>query len=140
LVGTPGRDVIAALRGDDVVDGRGGEDLICGGRGRDLLRGGGGRDRLLGGRRGDLLNGGPGDDELVGGPAQDRVSYVHSPRRVVATLGEGFARGWGHDTLASVEGLVGSRFDDTLIESIVSNGLVGGPGDDEIRGAGGGDG
>lgn len=49
LVGTPRRDVIAALGGDDTVRGRGGNDLICGGRGNDRLSGGPGKDRFAGG-------------------------------------------------------------------------------------------
>ena len=64
LRGSRGRDVIAALGGNDVVRGGKGEDLICGGAGRDGLSGNGGRDRLVGG---------PGSDECRGGGGRDRV-------------------------------------------------------------------
>jgi hemolysin type calcium-binding protein len=64
LRGSRGRDVIAALGGNDVVRGGKGEDLICGGDGRDGLSGNGGRDRLVGG---------PGSDECRGGGGRDRV-------------------------------------------------------------------
>jgi len=81
LVGTPSRDVIAALDGEDRIFGRGGSDVICAGPGSDLLFGDKGRDRifaasgiLYGGRGDDHLEasgkaagfrGGPGDDVLV---------------------------------------------------------------------------
>jgi len=55
LTGTPHRDVIAALSGDDEVRGRGGNDLVCGGRGNDRLIGGPGRDRLAGGAGHDQI-------------------------------------------------------------------------------------
>jgi len=46
IVGTPRRDVIAALAGADEVRGLSGPDLICGGKGRDRLFGGAGKDKI----------------------------------------------------------------------------------------------
>jgi Ca2+-binding RTX toxin-like protein len=44
LVGTPQRDVIAALGGNDTVQALGGDDKVCGGDGNDQLNGGTGTD------------------------------------------------------------------------------------------------
>ncbi|MGE0029297.1 MAG: hypothetical protein AB7O78_19225 [Thermoleophilia bacterium] len=74
LVGTPGRDVIAALAGDDRVLARGGGDIVCGGAGRDRLQGGPGADVLLGQAGDDSLSGGPDRDILRGGPGRDVCS------------------------------------------------------------------
>lgn len=71
LYGTPHRDSIDALAGNDLLVGRGGDDRLNGGRGRDALYGGGGDDLLLGGLEDDILNGGPGSDLLKGGDGAD---------------------------------------------------------------------
>jgi len=73
LVGTAGRDVFFARRGDDRVVGRGGGDVICTGRGADTARGARGRDSIAGWRGPDRLRGGPGRDDLLGGPGKDRL-------------------------------------------------------------------
>jgi Ca2+-binding RTX toxin-like protein len=62
LVGTLGRDVIAAGAGADVIRGRGGNDLICAGRGKDQIEGNAGNDVLRGGRGFDTGRGGLGSD------------------------------------------------------------------------------
>jgi Ca2+-binding RTX toxin-like protein len=70
LAGTPGRDVIVALGGDDFgIDGKAGNDVICGGAGGDEIRGGAGKDTLLGQAGRDLLNG---DGNEVDDPGKDR--------------------------------------------------------------------
>ena len=73
LVGTAGRDVFFARRGDDRVAGRGGGDVICTGRGADTARGAKGRDSIAAWRGPDELRGGPGRDDLLGGPGKDRL-------------------------------------------------------------------
>ncbi|HEX5983643.1 MAG TPA: hypothetical protein VFY69_05485 [Solirubrobacterales bacterium] len=71
LYGTPERDSIGALAGNDLLVGRGGDDRLNGGRGRDAIYGGVGDDLLLGGLDDDVLNGGPGSDVLKGGDGAD---------------------------------------------------------------------
>ena len=78
--GTPQRDVIVGLGGNDVIRGSSGPDLLCGragrdrllgGTGRDVMRGNRGPDRLLGGAGRDALGGNRGPDRVVGGRAAD---------------------------------------------------------------------
>jgi Ca2+-binding RTX toxin-like protein len=145
LPGTPAGDVIAGLGGNDTITGEGGNDLICGGEGKDSLDGGKGKDRLLGG---------PGDDTLVGGGGEDTASFEESLTPVNASAKTGAATGEGTDTLAGIEVLKGSPFDDTLQGSSLFGGagndvllglladdwLEGGIGNDDLRGLSGEDG
>ena len=77
LTGTPGDDVICALRGSDRADGRGGDDTIRGGRGKDRLKDriGADADKLFGQGGIDRLNSrdGDGNDVVNGGPKRDKV-------------------------------------------------------------------
>ncbi len=156
LVGTPGRDVIAGLRGNDLIDGRGGDDVLCGGPGGDTVKGGPGDDWLVSGPPAagggdhfgpaDVLEGGLGDDQLVAAGARPRknavvLSYAASPKRVEVVLSEGFAVGWGSDTIAASTWVrvVGSRFDDTLTGTAGADWLDGRAGNDTIRGKAGPD-
>ena len=68
--GTPGRDVIVGLGGDDGSRARG-NDVICGGAGNDTLKGGKGKDSLHGRHGNDTLNGGEGKDFCAGGKGND---------------------------------------------------------------------
>jgi Ca2+-binding RTX toxin-like protein len=103
----------------------------------------------------NLLSGGPGDDVLEGrgeadtldgGDGLDTASYESSPAAVTVRLAGigtdtqtalasgGDATG---DTLVSIEGLVGSQFNDTLIGNALNNVLAGGLGNDVLDGRGG---
>lgn len=65
FAGTAHRDVIAALGGNDDIEGRGGNDLICGGSGNDELEDDRGDDRLYCGTGYDEAEGGAGHDLCV---------------------------------------------------------------------------
>jgi Ca2+-binding RTX toxin-like protein len=148
--GTPGDDVIVARRGKDRVFAGRGDDLVCGGGNNDRIQGGRGADMISGGpgndvpfrsnrrpdfrgglfgKRGDdvilgrdgidRLEGGRGDDELGGGREGDNDVAVTSiagtdggpaPRRSPRG-GGGFHASWGGK-------------------------LIGGGGDDRLRGGG----
>jgi Ca2+-binding RTX toxin-like protein len=80
LRGTPQRNVIFGLAGNDELWGLGGNDLICAGEGKDAVLGQNGNDRLLGqegndtlagGGDDDVIKGGRGKDILIGGPGDD---------------------------------------------------------------------
>jgi Ca2+-binding RTX toxin-like protein len=124
--------------GDDNLRGGDGDDLIRGGQGADFLTGGTGNDELAGATNPfpfiESLMGGPGDDHLLGGEGLDRALYFDSPAAVQVDLGAGTAVGDGTDDMFRVEGVIGSNFDDILIGDDSPNGLVGGPGNDVIRG------
>jgi Ca2+-binding RTX toxin-like protein len=107
-----------------------------------------GDNLLFGGNGNDLLEGRGGADILNGGSGVDFASYETSPGGVVVRLPgvgsdttSGIASGADAkgDTLISIEGLVGSRFDDTLTGNSLNNTLVGGLGNDTLDGKGGTD-
>jgi Ca2+-binding RTX toxin-like protein len=114
------------------------------------LRGGKGGDRLNGGEGGDGLSGGPGDDVLVGGRKakrrrnainylSDSASYRAADRAVRVDLALGSARGQGHDKLVRIDAVGGSRFADVLEGNRFGNSILGGRGDDVMRGRGAND-
>lgn len=139
------------------------------GRGNDLVRGtgtewrSGKRAEVLGGPGDDRLfsewqhlRGGAGDDLLAGGMVSGEagddvfrpiayesttVTYMGSPRPVVADLGAGTIDGQGHDRLEAGDFgvVIGSRHDDLLVAGSGMVTLVGGQGADEIVGSKGHD-
>jgi hypothetical protein len=123
LAGGPGVDVIHGMGGADWLYGRGGDDVICGGRGADRI------------------SGGPGSDWIDGGAGQnDWVSYLEAGGGVTVDLRTGVSTGsHGDDTLANVEHIRGSRFDDLLIGNPRANRIFGYQGADEIDGKAGDD-
>ena len=147
LVGTNGADVIDALAGDDFVQGLAGDDTLIGNDGNDVLWGGDGDD---------LFIAGAGDDTIDGGDGQDILSFAGASAGVTVTdLSDGatiFGPD-GNETVTSIEGIIGSDFQDfiflpigtTEIRSLFLDGaggndfIRGGNGDDELRGGTGDD-
>ena len=131
---------ITGTSGDDVLQGTPGDDVICGGLGRDTIKGLGGNDVLKGEDGGDALFGGEGNDALDGGAGfGDTADFAESPAAVTASLVSNTATGEGSDTLANVENLAGSNFNDTLTGSDGNSFLSGKGGADSINGSGGAD-
>jgi Ca2+-binding RTX toxin-like protein len=90
---------------------------------------------VFGGQDGnDVLNGGGGNDSLNGGEGFDTVDYSTDTSGVVVNLGTGVADGptSGHDTLGSIEKLIGSSGNDQITGWFVDNVLDGGAGDDDL--------
>jgi len=118
-----------------------GDDTLFGGDGNDDLHGQGGNDKLLGGAGADALDGGDGTDfadySMAMGPVL--ANLIDSSGNVGDAAG---------DQYASIEGLIGSAFDDTFQ---LGNGggsiwalagadmLFGGDGNDDLHGQGGND-
>jgi hypothetical protein len=114
------------------TDGDGTNETLTGDSLKDIIHANGGND---------VLKGGGGADELHGGEGFDFVSYVFAPTGVVANLANpavntGDAKG---DTYDSIEGLVGSNFNDSLTGNGLDNTLDGGEGDDALDGGAGND-
>jgi Ca2+-binding RTX toxin-like protein len=133
LDGGIGNDV---LSGDEASDTVGSADVLSGGAGNDTMTGNAGADTLYGGADNDSLDGGAGADLLDGGAGTDRVDYTQSDAAVQVDLSTGQGAG-GHaqgDTLASIEEVVGSGFDDSLTGSGGADNLSGGAGGDTLRG------
>ncbi len=107
-------------------------DKIYGLDGDDRIFGFGGNDDITGGLGADIINGGEGIDT---------ARYSDSSSGVVVSLATrvglgGTAEG---DELVSIENVMGSSHDDTLIGDMGANGLYGGGGDDRIMGGEGAD-
>ena len=115
-----------------VFDGANGvNDRLTGDIAANLLRGFSGND---------VLDGGGGADTLDGGAGYDVATFAGARRAVGARLDGGAS--WGAAdgaSLAGVEGLIGSDFDDALIGSALANRIVGGDGADRLWGLAGDD-
>ena len=131
---------------DDFISGRAafGETLI-GGLGGDILWGRGGGDTLVGGAGDDLLLGSLGADRFEGGDGIDIVSYSHDEVDlhigVTVDLSDpsrntGRAAGDSYD---SIEAVLGSIVEDTLIGDAGDNILMGSYGNDRLIGGAGAD-
>ncbi|WP_225204539.1 calcium-binding protein [Novosphingobium huizhouense] len=102
----------------------------------------GGADMLTGTGKDDTLIGLAGNDVLDGRGGFDTVSYAAAGAGVVVSLAATVAHdtiGAGVDKLVSIEGLIGSAFDDRLGGNSAANVLSGGAGADTLRGLGGND-
>lgn len=109
--------VLFGGNGDDTINGSGAGSSGGFGSGENELNGGAGDDELNGGGDRDVLNGGDGADELNGFGGFDQASYISARTGVNVNLATGEASGdqTEGDTFSSIEGLVGSQFDDVLV-------------------------
>jgi Ca2+-binding RTX toxin-like protein len=132
--------------GDDKLFGDLLDDEMDGGAGNDLLVGGHGTDHISGGSGNDWMRGGSNGDDYAGGDGSDTVSYADTTPSWDTTSGVDLNLGTGsavtpdgNETIAGVEDVLGSAFDDKLIGTGGSDGLDGGPGNDKITGGAGAD-
>lgn len=145
LDGGSGNDQLLGLDGNDQLRGGfgSGNDALMGDSGNDVLEGGAGDDRLKGGSGNDRLAGGPGNDVLNGEAGFDYANLVDSTSGVRVNLGTTAAQrvsgNLGSDRLISIEGIVGSTFDDRLVGNGGHNALNGGAGRDVLVGGSGND-
>lgn len=133
--------VIGSARNDTL----GGDSLanwLYGGAGDDLVSGRGGEDWLYGGSGNDRLHGGSGADRLFGGSGRDQLSYSTATTAIRADLAQPTTNR-GTDALGdrydSIEDLIGSSFNDTLLGDAGANRLYGGSGVDLLYGGDGND-
>jgi Ca2+-binding RTX toxin-like protein len=149
-------DCLSGEAGDDKLYGDSGRDILLGGAGADQLNGGSGDDFLIGdsGQKiTEIINSGQadrdyifkvetvsaGNDVLDGGSGFDFADYILSTAAINASLLAGKSTGEGSDTLVNIEGLTGSKFNDTLTGDNADNVLIGGKGNDTLKGLGGND-
>lgn len=120
------------LTGIENVHGTSWDDWLYGSSGTNKLYGEDGNDRLSGGAGADLLDGGLGEDT---------ADYTGNFGAVWIDLAAGTGQwNWAHgDTLAGIENVVGTSYDDWLYGSSADNGLSGGAGDDRFIGGAGND-
>ena len=126
-----GNDIVLAGEGDDFVLGESGDDTITGGEGEDTIRGGDGDDTFI-------ATPNDGDDEYNGGAGIDTLDLSAFTSGVEVTLGaKGSQVPTGQDFFSSVENVVGGSGDDNLRGDGADNWIDGGAGDDFLFGSGG---
>ncbi|MCZ6665845.1 MAG: FecR domain-containing protein, partial [Gammaproteobacteria bacterium] len=121
-----------------IINGGGGQDEFDA-SGTDVavrLFGGAGADTLLGGAASDLLEGAGSGDVLDGGGGFNTISYLTSPSGVIIDLRSGAASGGdaAGDTIVldTIQGVIGSNFDDTIGGDAANNVLDGAEGNDTL--------
>ena len=142
LSGGNGIDTIIGGAGNDVIYGGADNDNLDGGSDNDIISGEDGNDTLIGNTGNDTLNGGAGDDSITGGGGTDTVTYADATSAVTVDLSNAGAQntvGAGTDTLATIENLTGSAYNDTLTGDGNANTIIGGAGNDTISGGAGAD-
>jgi serralysin len=137
IEGVFGSDFADKLTGDD------NPNAIYGVSGNDFIFGLGGSDNLYGDLGNDVIEGGAGGDVIDGGADFDFASYANATGSVRVGLSAnsnemtGDARG---DIFVSIQGIVGSKFNDFLAAAAtIGTTLIGGAGDDSLIGGSGGD-
>ena len=122
-----GTDQISNI--ENVVGGSG-DDQITGSAGANQLFGGAGADTLNGLAGDDTLNGDSGNNTLDGGAGTDTADYSGAPGAVTVNLVAGSAANGfgGTDTLANIENVIGSAFDDIFVSDSRANNFDGGGG------------
>lgn len=161
VVGSNIYDSIEGSSNGEQIAGRGSFDKLSGLGGADILYGGGDQDTLHGGNKGDTLHGGADSDWIYGDGGKDTVSYANiqigdADGGLIATdflnysINLGDDGGYGGDGYASdsdgaidrlysIENVIGSRGNDTIIGDDGQNVLSAGWGDDSLEGMGGND-
>lgn len=131
LNGTAGDDTLTGTAQDETIDGLAGNDTLKSGGGNDALRGGSGDDAIFSG---------PGNDSIDGGDGYDYLYYSDATAGVTINMRTGTATGGaGSDTIAGIELVFGSPFNDTYIGNDQGIGFLGGDGNDNITGGAGRD-
>jgi Ca2+-binding RTX toxin-like protein len=125
------------IGGFEAVIGSSHDDRLRGSGGSDFLLGERGADEIIGGGAPDNFAGGPGNDSFVGGSGQDVVFYDEAASGVTVDLQQGTATGEGSDSLDSIEGIAGSRFNDSLTGDAGDNVWLPLGGNDTVDGAAG---
>ncbi|HEY6661371.1 MAG TPA: calcium-binding protein, partial [Sphingomicrobium sp.] len=106
----------------------------------DVLFGSSGNNFLSGLGGDDIISGQQGDDSLDGGAGFDTAWYAGASGGVTVNLVTGTASGAdGNDSLAGIEAVTGSNFDDVLTGDAGANSLTGRTGNDTLDGGAGDD-
>ncbi|MBL8905229.1 MAG: cadherin-like domain-containing protein, partial [Rhizobiales bacterium] len=151
LYGYGGDDtLIAADTGPSVLIGGTGNDTLIGGTNDDELRGGSGNDSMDGGDGYDVLSyrsnssSGPYSHGVFVNLSDDEVTYEFLGANRTIAAGTALDNWWdpdlptvGVDTIANVEAVIGTRFDDVIIGGSAGETISGGAGADIMDGGSG---
>ncbi|SOZ64904.1 Metalloprotease, Hemolysin-type calcium-binding region [Cupriavidus taiwanensis] len=126
------------------LDGGSNNDALTGAAAGDVFIGGAASDTLRGGAGDDVLRGAAGDDTLDGGGGIDMLDLSDASGGLTFALVQGGSTlvnlssvGLGSDTYSNMEGVIGSRFNDSLAGSGANDVLRGGAGNDTLDGGAG---
>lgn len=95
--------------------------------------------RLTGNVLNNVFFSGSGSDTLIGGAGMDIADYFYSTTGINAILASNVVTGFGTDSLSSIEGISGSKFNDSISGNGYSNQLLGQAGNDTLNGLAGAD-
>ncbi|WP_421900462.1 FecR domain-containing protein [Maridesulfovibrio sp.] len=137
-VGTSGNDSLTGTERSETFWGMAGDDTIEAMCGNDTLYGGEGSDTLSGGHGDDVLAGGDGVDTIKGEDGIDFVDYSEYSTAVTVDLSNNTASANGSgDEIYTVEGIIGGSGDDNLKGDTGNNTFRGGEGNDTFDGVDG---
>jgi hypothetical protein len=134
LKGGSGAEQFHAGSGNDKINAGGGNDVIFGDAGSDKAYGEAGNDRFVATKS-------DGNDHYDGGSGTDTYDLSRTSAGATVDLSKGTAKSseTGSDKLVSIENVVGSRGNDTIIGNSAANNLQGYYGNDTIKGGSGND-
>ncbi|MFN3235324.1 MAG: hypothetical protein ACE365_07965, partial [Gammaproteobacteria bacterium] len=130
VVGTSGNDIIKTMDGKDFVRAGDGDDIIDGGKDNDILYGEDGDDIFI-------FSKNSGTDKLFGGEGHDVIDLSNLNAAVNINVGNSTFSLFGTVyVLNSVEGVIGTAYDDRIIavSGDRKDVIYGGDGDDFIDG------
>ena len=119
---------------NDLLLGGTGNDTLIGMSGDDTLNGGSGSNNLFGGSGDDRFVAGGGNDKITGGSGFDTLDLSNATGAVTINLSKHTLVGYGVDVVKSVEGVIATSFNDTIMGDKRANDINGGAGDDHLRG------
>lgn len=137
VYGASDKDTLIGNSDANILDGRADADTLSGMGGADTLIGGDGDDTLIGGAGNDTLWGGT---DATHDSGVDTADYSGSSS-IYADLANGTVNDGlgGIDTLAGIEVILGSGYNDVMIGSGNADTLIGNGGNDTFFASGGGD-
>ncbi len=124
---------------NDLLMGGIGNDTLVGLSGDDTLLGGIGDNNLFGGSGNDRFVAGGGNDKITGGSGFDTLDLSNATSGVTMNLSKHTLAGFGTDTVKSVEAIIATDFNDTIMGDKRANDLNAGDGNDVLRGYKGAD-
>jgi Ca2+-binding RTX toxin-like protein/peptidoglycan/xylan/chitin deacetylase (PgdA/CDA1 family) len=117
----------------------GGADWLVGTSGKNTLKGGGGDDIIRGGKGNDTISGDGGKDLLDFSDGTKGIKITLSQENTKYATFDGRAAGLGIDKYRDMEGVIGTKFADTITGSSSGDVLAGLGGNDILRGGRGND-